>query len=1075
MQERDLSWALMESSSEALMSFDKSAFDQLRSNRMAYVDGLRRNKGFEAGILRLLTQLYPDNAHFIYELLQNAEDAKASHARFRLTKESLIFEHDGSRLFSARDAESITSIGDSTKADSPTEIGKFGVGFKAVFAYTQTPEVHSGEYHFRIRDLVVPELLPNSPIGVDGFDTQFTFPFDHPKKNGGSAMAEIGGALQALGDATLLFLSNIGLISYVLPDGSMGSLERVLPPEMQQAGRAGEHIQVTVNSPAADSRRSNWLRYRQTVTIEDESVYKECAVAVAFGLEKHEGRTKKSMWRMIPLSSGRVCIYFPAEKETSNLRFHLHAPFASTVARDSVRDSRGNDLLLAAIAELAAASMEDIRDRGLLTVAALEVLPIEEDNLSKFYEPIREKIVQAFENQDLVPTRTGGHRASGELFRGPADISTLLIDEDLEIVTGNKWVPPLWCANPSQVNQRSDKFLDSLSIEEWGWSELSGALDCSARAIEYAEDKGRPQRLKTWLASKEDSWLQRFYALLHDVVSRHRRRPVISELCLIRAQKGDVDHMVRPSDAFFPLVDADKDKTDIMWVKKECYSSGKSDAQKNSAQLFLEYSGVRVFDEKANLTLIIDSYKGKSFPDDATHIRHIKRFVTFFISNPKSLDIFSAKHFLLGVKAMVADKRYFCTPPMICLDSPYEDTGLAAILRGNEIYTLWGGYLDSGLSNDFVEFVKAVGVQTEFSIIQASAAENRCWHALSEDYRGYKKRWTYTAINFDWTIDGIEILTRSPSIESSRLIWRALIRAEAKVATARFRPNKQYNVRRSDSQLVYWLKTTAWIPDCDGAFLPPQEISRTRLRSDFPYDNQNGLLEAIGLEHSVQRKTEEYQRRDRAAREFGFGGLDVVTELASAIKDAGLDPTDAITLIRQHAPKPALPEEEVRNPERRRRGVLEHRENAPEREAVKRERSIQANVQGVVAEAKAYLRAKYTNADGQLVCQVCLDEMPFKLGSGDYYFEAVQVLKDLGQHFYENRLALCPTCAAKFQFARNSSDDEVRAAIIAIDGAQVGSGVSVPLVLAGQPHSINFVGTHLFDLQLVVCEPEPTT
>ncbi len=82
-----------------------------------------------------------------------------------------------------------------------------------------------------------------------------------------------------------------------------------------------------------------------------------------------------------------------------------------------------------------------------------------------------------------------------------------------------------------------------------------------------------------------------------------------------------------------------------------------------------------------------------------------------------------------------------------------------------------------------------------------------------------------------------------------------------------------------------------------------------------------------------------------------------------------------------------------------------------------------------------YLRAKYTNADGQLVCQVCLDEMPFKLGSGDYYFEAIQVLKDLGQHFCENRLALCPTCTAKFQFARSSSDDEVRAAIIAIDCA----------------------------------------
>lgn len=165
------------------MSFDKAAFQQLRSDRLAYVDGLRRNKGFEAGILRLLTQLYPDNAHFIYELLQNAEDAKASHARFTLSKESLVFEHDGSRLFSARDVESITSIGDSTKADSPTEIGKFGVGFKAVFAYTQTPEIFSGEYHFRIRDLVVPELLQSSYFGANGFKTKFVFPFDHPKKS----------------------------------------------------------------------------------------------------------------------------------------------------------------------------------------------------------------------------------------------------------------------------------------------------------------------------------------------------------------------------------------------------------------------------------------------------------------------------------------------------------------------------------------------------------------------------------------------------------------------------------------------------------------------------------------------------------------------------------------------------------------------------------------------------------------------------------------------------------------------------------------------------------------------------
>jgi hypothetical protein len=313
------------------MIFEKTAFQKLRSDRLAYVDGLRRNKGFEAGILRLLTQLYPDNAHFIYELLQNAEDAKASKARFTLTKEALIFEHDGSRLFSARDVESITSIGDSTKADSPTEIGKFGVGFKAVFAYTQRPEIHSGNHHFRIRDLVVPELLKSANIGAAGFKTMFVFPFDHPKKSCAQAIAEITDALQALDDATLLFLSNINRISYVLPDGTEGELDRILTSGLQHAESKGQHIQVVVQSPGRESRKSSWLRYRQVVTNVDESTHKECTVAIAFSVNEDEGRTKKSNWKVVPLHPGRVFIFFPADKETSNLRFHVHVSrFTST-------------------------------------------------------------------------------------------------------------------------------------------------------------------------------------------------------------------------------------------------------------------------------------------------------------------------------------------------------------------------------------------------------------------------------------------------------------------------------------------------------------------------------------------------------------------------------------------------------------------------------------------------------------------------------------------------------------------------------------------------------------------------
>ena len=37
------------------------------------------------GIRRIVEDLYPDTAHFIYELLQNAEDTGASEAAFVLT------------------------------------------------------------------------------------------------------------------------------------------------------------------------------------------------------------------------------------------------------------------------------------------------------------------------------------------------------------------------------------------------------------------------------------------------------------------------------------------------------------------------------------------------------------------------------------------------------------------------------------------------------------------------------------------------------------------------------------------------------------------------------------------------------------------------------------------------------------------------------------------------------------------------------------------------------------------------------------------------------------------------------
>ena len=85
-------------------------FADLKRLRMEYVQASRKN-GADVGMKRLLTDLYPGRAHFIYELIQNADDAGATEVGFELKADRLCFSHNGKHLFNLDDIKSITNIG----------------------------------------------------------------------------------------------------------------------------------------------------------------------------------------------------------------------------------------------------------------------------------------------------------------------------------------------------------------------------------------------------------------------------------------------------------------------------------------------------------------------------------------------------------------------------------------------------------------------------------------------------------------------------------------------------------------------------------------------------------------------------------------------------------------------------------------------------------------------------------------------------------------------------------------------------------------------------------------------------
>src|SRR5690606_3094587 len=81
--------------------------------------------------------------------------------------------------------------------------------------------------------------------------------------------------------------------------------------------------------------------------------------------------------------------------------------FASTVARDSARDTPENVQLVADIGDLIVTHLGEFRDRGLIDDGPLAALPNTEDALAPIYRQIRSAPAEAFNNDALTPVRGG--------------------------------------------------------------------------------------------------------------------------------------------------------------------------------------------------------------------------------------------------------------------------------------------------------------------------------------------------------------------------------------------------------------------------------------------------------------------------------------------------------------------------------------------------------------------------------------------------------------------------------------------------------------------------------------------
>lgn len=1008
-----------------------SNYDKIREeNIKEYGEGTRH--------LSFLGRLYTDRTHFIFELLQNAEDAGATKILFELFEDRLEVKHDG-REFNELDVRGVCGVGEGTKAEDLTQIGKFGIGFKSVYAYTSAPEVHSGVEHFYIKNYVRPHKAAAKSPG-DSWTTLFVFVFDAPNLEPQSGMHEIAERLRNLSARTLLFLREIKEIEYKLPGKKGGVYLR----EVVSRDQAKQITVIGQNNGQEEDE--NWLVFERPVSVPDgtETAY----VEIGFKLETNAEDRSESIVR---IKQSPLVVYFPTEKST-RFGFLIQGPYRTTPSRDNIpKDDEWNSRLVEETAILLVDALQRLKEMGLLTVALLNALPIRMDDFpeeSMFY-PIVEAGHDALMEKELLPTDEGAFvtAKNAKLARG-AELRNLLANYQLsELFQSNDNIR--WLSG--EITQDRTPELRSYLMNE---------ID-----VEEITPEGFARRISnSFLANQTDDWFIAFYQYLSgqealwrsprwagDPGGLLRRKPILRLQDNTQETPFCSDGM---ANAFLPP----PEETDFPVVKREIVDN-------EQAADFLKRLGLSEPD-------VFDDIVERVLP------KYMRRDGFSVAANEHEMDIQKilramASDSEAGKKKVArAAKR---TPFLLAVDRAGNET----MQRPGDIYVQDDNLRIYFLQATDIWFLNETSVDTP-----ASAA---AWADLGVALRprrisfsggvpsNEKERSTRLETVENYDLDGLDKFLEQlkDTFESEERKKLALIlwnyfREHLESNPRFFKCRYEWfyyslHTKYIDSRMLDRVRDSAWIPTREGNLEKPGDINVSELCEEFVGGGE--LIEILGIEQS-----EEHENRDEHAKIIGFESADEaqkMAKLARIIRESGKSPDD---LISQFEPtlskaKPVFPNRRSVNPEQRQKRLVEQIKAAPRKEYETKNRSVRTSRGNIDTESA--LRSWYTNDDGQMVCQICKEEMPFKKRDMEYYFEAVEALSS--DHFTQENsaqfLALCPICAARYQeFVKR---DE--AVMVTLKSALINSeNDEISIQLGDVSKTVRFVEPHIQDMKTII-------
>ena len=801
---------------------------------------------------KIFTSPYSDKTHFIYELIQNADDSKSKHLEMQLRENELIVWNDG-RQFTKKDVDSICSIGFSNK--DLTQIGTFGMGITAVFTYTDCLEVYSGDRYFRIK---IEDPTKRENIDLDEIDSTITeqlkkgrtvFRLPFRKKLRQEDIEKLRDRLCNLAERRpLLFLRHLERIVWRNELGAqIGSYfcYRCPHDKMQDASEVGLTTFLDDNNQQTETFLVFNKKVQPPPDVIDELLYQAED-------DTEQQRIQQSVKKPQPieiafrLQDSRITVmadrcmlfsYLSTQKET-HLRFIIQARYQTTLARENIEDIEDNlwnRWLVRETANFLPEVLEQLKSGGLLEPAFFDVLPLKKE-LEKAFKPIVKTLRKAMRERLLVPTQDGAYtKAENVLY--PHDELLREFIESSWLHPNSSWLHP--DIQDREEFRRRFTFMQDSGVNIIGFRRMLRWLE--------EQDSG-------WFESKSNERLRCLYAYLNKHQSELER---IKKLPLIRLENGR--HVCASNELVFfpPNTDEERKKIEPFLSNVPILQATLLEGEeRNEIEVFLRKSLEVKTLRPVNLILkgICPQYRRfpkPSVEENRLHVRYLFEVwndLSEFERNRLEGQI-SEIPILRAYKGIECKTYDFVKPGDAYLPKAYTgDDNLETYFSvyNGAIWFVDHIYLeDDSEQKDWLQFLKAIGfMDTPRSIKKTIRAKSGDDQEFSKELNErdikpehttqWHTHWSKTSIE-DFYLEGLsEILTEiseHKKINLSQVLWCLLVKvllSEPKRRDAFFKGTYHWSYYGSssedfDAMFCRQLKEFAWLPDEQGNFHRPSK------------------------------------------------------------------------------------------------------------------------------------------------------------------------------------------------------------------------------------------------------------